>query len=482
MRDIASIAVRVVLAGCVLAAAGCGRGGGARDGDDAAAKAAPRAPLDILLITIDTLRHDHLACYGHSGVKTPALDRLAREGELYVDAITPQPKTAPAHASILTGLTPGAHGLRRNGDVLGESHVTLAEIYRERGYETAAFIGGFPLTRAFGFSQGFDIFQDALLHGETSGGEPGGKRENFAPEVADSMIAWLRSREAGRRSATGDRPFFAWVHFFDPHAPYEAPAPLTRAYYTGDERDPRHTSLAGAEIPNYVRPHLAGVTDLAYPIALYDAEITLVDLSIERMLAALADAGLMERTLVVVTADHGESLSEHGYYFCHRDIVYEDNVRVPLIVRWPRAAAGESDAPRGIRDRVVSTSDLFAMIRDAQEAARSLGAPRGGDAVFTQQHVYKAGPRGGERYVAGRYAARTPDRKLIITTDGGAELYDLLADPKELANLAASDSAAAGELRARLAAWIRSEMAPTVAAELDPEVIETLRSLGYVDH
>jgi len=445
---------------------------------------------NILLITIDTLRHDHLACYGHPRVKTPAIDRLAREGELVVEAVTAQPKTGPAHASIFTGLTPGSHGIRRNGDVLSEERETLAEILRGAGYETAGFIGGYPLARGFGYAQGFDTFVDRLLHGETSAGEAAGHRENFAPEVADSAIAWLRARARGG-------PFFAWAHFFDPHAPYEPPAPLDRAYYRGDPRDPRHTGLAGADVPNYVRPHLEGITDLDYPIALYDGEITLVDFAIERVLAAVEDAGLLENTLVVITADHGESLSEHGYYFCHKDIVYEDNVRVPLIVRRPGA---EAAAARGLNARTTSTTDLFAFLRDAatgdargeigeisapangrEGEASGEGADHGGRVVFTEQHIYKSGPRGADTYVASRYAARAGARKFIANTEGAAEYYQLDEDPRELANAIAREPAAAEALRARLAEWLRAESAPADGAELDAEVVETLKSLGYVD-
>lgn len=505
MTRVAAAIARGVLLGALCAACAlcvsCAR-------RESAAPGAPAAPAaarpNILLITIDTLRHDHLACYGHPRVKTPAIDRLAREGELVVTAVTAQPKTGPAHASIFTGLTPGAHGIRRNGDILAEERETLAEILRDAGYATAGFIGGYPLARGFGYAQGFDTYVDGLRHGETSAGEAAGKRENFAPEVADSVVAWIRGHaraRAGAGARRADAPaFFAWAHFFDPHAPYEPPAPLDRAYYRGDPRDPRHTGLAGADVPNYVRPHLAGITDLAYPIALYDGEITLVDFAIERVLAAVEDAGLLDNTLVVVTADHGESLSEHGYYFCHKDIVYEDNVRVPLIVRRPAGAAA-----RGLDTRVTSTTDLFAFLRDAAQsggaagglpgareaaptdatpiareaAPEHAGAPR---LVFTEQHIYKSGPRGADTYVASRYAAHSGTRKFIANTAGAAEFYRLDEDPRELADAAARDAAEAEGFRARLAEWLRAEAAPADAAALDAEVVETLKSLGYVDH
>ncbi|MFN0152673.1 MAG: sulfatase [bacterium] len=494
---------------CVFASAcGCAR-------RESAAPAGADARLNILLITIDTLRQDHLACYGHPRVKTPAIDRLAREGELVATAVTAQPKTGPAHASIFTGLSPGTHGIRRNGDILGEEHETLAELARDAGYETAGFIGGYPLTRGFGYAQGFDTYQDRLSHGATSAGEGAGKRENFAREVADSAIAWLGARTGAgsgthtRANARGDRsgapPFFAFVHFFDPHAPYEPPPPLDRAYYRGDPRDPRHTSLAGADIPNYVRPYLEGITDIEYPIALYDGEITSVDFAIERILAAIEDAGLLEKTLVVLTADHGESLSEHGYYFCHKDIVYEDNVRVPLIVRRPAAAETTVADVRALNTRIASTTELFAFLCDAATsgAAGALpgssggnggrgaggvaGAPRG-DAgggvrvVFSEQHIYKSGPRGADTYVASRYAAQDGAHKFVSNTDGDAELYRLDEDPRELVNIIARDPAAAELLRASLAEWLRAEAAPANGAALDAEVVETLKSLGYVDH
>lgn len=424
---------------------------------ESAAPGVPAATVaarpNILLVTIDTLRHDHLACHGHPRVKTPAIDRLTRDRELVVTAATARPRTEPAHASIVTRLTRGVHRIRRSGDFLGEGRATLAEILRDAGHAMARIINGYPLPRRFGAAQGFDTHVDRLVQGETSAGKFAGKRENVAPDVAESAVAWIREyahTQAAARAAADVRraplpPLSAWAHFFDPDAPYEPPASFDRADHGGDPRDPRHTGLAGAGIPSDVRTHLAGITDRVY-------SITLVDFAIERALAVVEYAWLLDNTLVAITAGHRESLSANGYYSSHKDIVDENNLRVPLIVK--RLAAASA---RGLDALATTATDLFAFLSDAAGVGRAASptnliageaAPEQAGAsrvVFTEQDIYKSGPRGADTYVASRYVAHSGARTLVSNTAG-------------------------------------AEATRADAAALNAEVVETLNSLGYVDH
>lgn len=227
------------------------------------------ARYNVLLVTIDTLRADRLGCYGYAGAATPVLDALAARGVRFATAIAHVPLTTPSHASILTGLTPLRHGVRDNGDfVLPDRIPTLAEAFHDAGYRTAAFVSGFPLDRRFGLARGFDTYDDHLPHGEDR------RRSAYVERPADQTTAAVRSwLEGGTPS-----PWFLWVHYFDPHSPYEPP-PDFAARFAG-------------------RP--------------YDGEVAFVDAQIGVLLALLEAKGLAPRTRVLVTADHGESLGEHG--------------------------------------------------------------------------------------------------------------------------------------------------------------------------
>ncbi|MCA1560031.1 MAG: sulfatase [Acidobacteria bacterium] len=258
----------------ILALAGCGRDAG--------------RPPNLVLVTIDTLRADRVGCYGDREVATPTLDALCRDGQKLDPVATPAPLTLPAHVSLLTGLEPPEHGVRANGAfVLREEHHTLAEILRARGYRTAAFVGAFPLERRFGLAQGFDIYDDRF---DT---DPGGfhYRERRAAAVVDASVTWLTH-------SRGDGPFLLWVHLYDPHDPYAAPEPFASRF----EDDP------------------------------YRGEIAFVDAELGRLFGALRQQGWWDDTCVIVTADHGEGLGEHGED-THGFFVYESTTRVPLIVK-----------------------------------------------------------------------------------------------------------------------------------------------------
>ncbi|MFP3940102.1 MAG: sulfatase, partial [Thermoanaerobaculia bacterium] len=250
------------------------------------------AGYNLLLVTLDTTRADHLGAYGDAGAETPNLDRLAAGGLRFTDAVTPVPMTLPAHATLLTGLDPPGHGVRINGRfVLGQEHETLAEALRRAGYETAAFVSSFVLDRRFGLAQGFDRYDARLETTRAAAFAP--QTERSAEAVTDAAVEWLE----GRRAAGGEgRPVFLWVHYFDPHDPYEPPEPFASRF---------------ADRP-------------------YAGEIAYVDRELGRLLASLERTGLAGRTVVVATADHGESLGEHGERY-HSRTLYEGAVRVPLI-------------------------------------------------------------------------------------------------------------------------------------------------------
>ncbi|MFH0981954.1 MAG: sulfatase [Planctomycetota bacterium] len=232
------------------------------------------AGYNVLLITLDTTRADHLGCYGYKQIKTPAIDSLLDHGVRFDDDVVSVPLTLPSHATMMTGLYPPRLGVRDNGTYeLAPEHVTMAEILKAQGYDTAAFVSVFILDKRFGLDQGFDVYDFAVSDQGRRGPETL-RNERFAGEVTSSAIRWLKSRGKARATA----PFFMWIHYYDPHNPYDSPL---------------------AELENFKGKHP------------YDAEIAFVDLHLKRLLAALDEQGLRERTLIVLQTDHGESLTEH---------------------------------------------------------------------------------------------------------------------------------------------------------------------------
>lgn len=395
------------------------------------------AGYDLLLVTLDTTRADHLGAYGYADAETPNLDRLAREGVRFSDAVTPVPLTLPAHASMLTGLWPPHHGVRTNSEFrLGAESSTLGERLGAAGYTTAAFVSAFVLDSRYGLDRGFATYDDAV---EAAGGPAfaAGTLERKAPRTTEAYLAWLARQPAGGK-------LFAWIHYFDAHAPYEPPPELARRF-------------AG-------RP--------------YDGEIALVDRELGRVLEALEQSGRLAKTLVVAVADHGEGLGEHDE-ISHGNFLYDSTLRVPLIVYAPAAlGAGLVDG------RVVSHVDLLPTLLELLGVAD--GGPRDG-----QSWVGRAPEAGRAVYLettspyhefgwAPLFGLRSLRDKAILAPR--RELYDLADDPRELQNLYPQGSPGRGaELFARLEEQVGA--APSLGAAQKPvseEERAQLQALGYL--
>jgi arylsulfatase A-like enzyme/Flp pilus assembly protein TadD len=391
------------------------------------ARAGTLRGANVLVVTIDTLREDRVGAYGNRSGLTPNLDRLAARGVRYVHAFTPAPLTLPAHASILTGLLPRHHGIHNNTSARLDQRVpTLASLLKGAGYRTGAFVGAFVLDGRFGLNRGFDEYNDHLPHGDRA-------TFHFAERRAEEVVAlaadWILDRTAADRS-----PWLAWVHLFDPHAPYDAPP----AYRTGR-------------------------TD-------YDAEVNYADAMIGRLIARLEAAQLLERTLIVVTADHGESLGEHGET-THGLFAYNATLSVPLIFSAPSIQPGEIEAPVSHVDLTPTITDLVGVTLSDKVDGESLARtpPRGRPIFF-------------EALDASLTRGWAPLRGIV--QDGWkyidlpeAELYDLVADPSEQRNRVDRHEPA-DRLRRTLRTALESDVAAPRMA-LDDEAAARLRSLGY---
>ncbi len=421
-------ALSATVAGAFAACRGLGRGAG---------------HPNVLLVTIDTLRADRLGCYGFSLARTPNLDRLAREGVRFEDVTAVAPITLPSHTSLMTGLLPPAHGVRDNGTyALGAGAVTLAERLKAAGWATHALVSALVLNRRYGLDQGFDSYDDDLW------GEDVPKlfliRDRPARKTADRLLDWLEGWKRGGRA----KPFFAWVHFFDPHQPYE----------------PEVQDRPLAPTP-------------------YDAEIAGVDRALGRVLEKLRQDGLLEDTVVVVTGDHGESLGEHGEK-THGVFVYDATVRVPLLFRFPRLL------PRGrVYQGPVSSVDV------APTLLGLLGLPGGEETEGTSLLPALRGeapPPARPQYcesllsevgfgMAPLHSVRSGGFKYVRAPR--PELFDLAADPKELVNLYDRDRRRAALLDDVLGRTMDASARRSVAADASPmskETMEALRALGYL--
>lgn len=402
------------------------------------ASAQDRRP-NLVLVTLDTVRADHLGSYGDKAAATPVLDRLAREGVRFADATTHAPITGPAHAGILTGLYPARFGIRDNAATpIPPDAVTLAEVLKGARYRTGAFIGAFILDRAFGFDQGFDVFDS-----EFKGFDPRARlnAERPARAVVERTIDWLKTLPP-------NQPFFAWVHLYDAHSPYTPPPPFDRTF-----KD--------------------------HP---YDGEIAGVDQAIGSVIAVLEQRGLLENTLVVAIGDHGEGLGEHGED-AHGVFLYDSVLRIPWVMRLP----GKERAGTVIGEQVRAV-DLMPTVLDALQVA----VPKALDGedllgVIRGRSRQDVPPAYAETYYPKLHygwselrAVRVGDWKFIEAPR--PELYGLRNDPSEKVDIASKQAALSGKLGAELAgiasAWGRVPERP--AAMPDRETLERLRSLGYV--
>jgi arylsulfatase A-like enzyme/Flp pilus assembly protein TadD len=402
---------------------------------------------NVLLITIDTLRADRVGAYGNPSGLTPTLDRLADSGIRFESAYTPVPMTLPAHASILTGLEPFGHGIHNNTTSRLGRTPTLATILKGAGYRTGAFVGSFVLNAGFGLDRDFDVYDDHFGRGDTGDVR---MAERSAESVIRPATEWILRRASATDSAgptsnasVPARPWFAWIHLYDPHAPYRAPA-----------------------------DYQAGRTP-------YDAEVAYTDAMIGRGLDELREAGQLDRAVVVVVADHGEALGEHGEG-SHGLFAYESTLRVPMIVTAPGIRAQVVRTPVANMDVVPTVLDLLGIEIPAGLDGRSLlGA--GDRASAAPRALYfealDANLTRGWAPVTGVMVDGWKFIELPIP-----ELYDLEHDPGETHNLAARERERSRALRARLKDMVagRGPAAKMAPASTDAETRRRLASLGYL--
>jgi len=399
----------------------------------------PRAVrrLNLVLVTIDTMRYDRMGCSGYSKIDTRNLDSLAQRGALFENAVTDTPLTAPSHASIFTGLLPIETRVRDTGGfVLDASHPTLATILRQRGWNTAAFVGSSVLNRHSGFDQGFAVYDDRMPK-PGRGMLPGDYAERRAGVVVDRAIRWLDSR--------ADNPFFLWVHVFDPHSPYNPPSPF-REKYRG---------------------------------RLYDGEIAYTDQQLGRLFAAIAKRSPAGQTLTVMLSDHGEGLGEHGEYN-HGVFVYDSTLRIVFLLAGPGVPAGLRVRQQARTIDVLPTVlTLMGIPAPDGVAGTSLTPAFSGQEVPTQYaYMETLYPKINMGWAELR-GIRTSRWKYVRAPR--PELYDLLHDPGEKDNIARSHFSEVQELQSRLNTVIGSGRVEKVQTRMvDPLTMEQLRSLGYV--
>jgi len=357
------------------------------------AQTTPKKPSqpDVFLVTIDTLRADHVQCYGYSGIQTPAIDGLAKDGIRFTQAFTPSPITNTSHTTILTGLLPSSHGVTDFAVPLASTHPTWAELLKRKGYRTAAFIGAVILdskSLAPGLDRGFDFYDNFPEKSQTK--SRWGRVERRGADVVQHAQTWLTAHPAG--------PRFVWVHLFDPHDPYEAPAPYSDTYKS--------------------RP--------------YDGEVAYADSVLANFLGYLKKRGWYDSSVVIVVGDHGEGLGEHKED-THGIFLYDSTTHVPLVVKLPgRSAAGK------VIDAQVRTTDILPTVLDLLRVT----PPEQLDGQSLKP--YFTGTEKKERTAIGEtdYPLRFGWAPLRSVRAEGfkfieaprPELYDLSADPGELNN------------------------------------------------
>ena len=396
---------------------------------------------NVILVTVDTLRADHVGSYGYAAAQTPSIDALARAGTRFTHAYTPVPITLPAHASLLTGTLPMATGMHDfSGNKLPVTIPTLARILKQRGYTTAAFIGSAVLDSRFGLNQGFDTYFD-YFEKETPDEMLLSKSERRGDQVVDEALSWLKR---GPR-----RPIFLWVHLYDPHDPYTPPEPFASRFRS--------------------KP--------------YDGEIAFADAQLGRLMDALKQQGVLASALLVVSGDHGEGLGEHGEK-THGFFIYNSTLHIPLIMKVPGAAPRVVEEEVSLIDVMPTLLQALKIPAPASIQGRSLlglilGRPSGSASnLYAENYLPLLHFRWSQ-------LRGLQSRGLKFIEAPRPELYDTRSDPNERRNLFSERGAQAQEMRGRLQSLIQrfTPAAGGVRPEkeaTDPALLERLRSLGYV--
>lgn len=437
----------LALVACAVLAAGCGRG------------ASNDHRPNLILISIDTLRADHLGSYGYERPTSPALDVLASEGAVFENVSSTAPWTLPAHGSLLTGLYPSRHGLKSNRSQLPADVRTLAEILSERGFRTAAFVNSHYVSDRYGFARGFEQFEYI--------------EENVASvapcAVGDEAIAWLSKRQK--------RPFFLFLHTYDVHSDYRSLESYEQQFVRAEGRMDGTT----AQLQRVRTGELElSPADVERTIDLYDAGIRQVDDQIDRLLRHLESKGLAKHTLVAVTSDHGEEFGEHGGVL-HGRTQFEELIHVPLIMRGPGLPAGA---------RVPTVASLIDVLPTLL-GLLDIPVPAGVDGVFLggawdAEHAPPA-----PRFVFAeadhnnaeadiKRAVRSQHHKLHFDrATGELALYDLTGDAGEATDIAAQNAATVDVMRTQLERFMTIETTGQALPPLSDEEAEKLRTLGY---
>jgi choline-sulfatase len=401
----------------------------------------PKGPRNLLLVSLDTVRADRLGSYQYAAAQTPQMDALAASGLRFERATTVAPLTLPAHSSLMTATFPAWHGVRDNGGFyLDDEQLTLAEILRDKGFRTGGFVGAFVLDRRWGISQGFDRYFDDFDLDSYANASAMDAIQRPGSEVVDRAIEWLQ--------AEPQRPFFAWVHLYDAHTPYEAPEPVR-------SRFPRTRDGA------------------------YDAELASADAQVGRLVDRLRADGRLDDTLVVIVGDHGEMLGEHGE-LTHGFFIYESATRIPLIISGPGVpAAVVSDQVR-IVDVMPTALTLLGVPVPKQSQGADLMALARGERLDLVAHSESWYPR----YHYGWSELRAiQDGRFKLIRAPRPELYDLASDPREERDRS-TESASRLEVFGRALDEFESRTARAGAPEgprpIDSETEERLAALGYV--
>jgi arylsulfatase A-like enzyme len=423
----------------------------------------PRKPVNLVLITLDACRAGELSAYGYERKTTPNIDALAAKSVLFERAYSQAASTAPSLSSLMTSKWVHQHGVIQTYNfALGSQEQTLAERLRAAGLVTAAFAGIGILMPSRRLDQGFMTYSFTNFTND--------KYWKPANELTDEAIAWL--------DATHEAPFFLWVHYFEPHLPYDiVPAEFLERFVDSPTNNFEYhrRGITAAQ-----QTHLKGLIDS------YDGSLAWADSQVGRLLERIAALGLLDRTMIILTADHGEGLGEHGLHG-HVFELYQQEVRVPLLIYLPGVQPARVTKVVGHVDLLPTVLAQLGLPTEGEMAGIALPLPMAPGAEATIDDLYPNRPMFSETWLPnGRKTMITRGRwKLILSEMKGkpddVQLFDIEADPAEARNLAASEPEKHAELEAKLRAWMRTGFTePGLIGRVEPKELEMLRALGYV--